>query len=50
MNPHPYHAHSPAHHQERKPADLSYRFVVRAVLWVIAGAVFLGFALWWILT
>ena len=52
MNPHPDHGHghAPAHKHERKPADLGYRFIVRAVLWVIAGAVFVGFAIWWILT
>jgi len=50
MNPHPDHAQAPAHHHERKPVELSYRIVVRAVLWIIAGAVFLGFAIWWILT
>jgi hypothetical protein len=38
------------HKHERKPADLSYRVVIRAVLWVIAGAMFLGFAIWWIVT
>jgi hypothetical protein len=41
----------PHHHgHERKPADLSYRVVVRAILWVIAGAVLVGFAIWWIVT
>jgi hypothetical protein len=50
MHPHSRQAHGPAHKHERKPADLSYRFVVRAVLWVIAAAVFVGFAVWWILT
>ena len=32
------------------PLDLSYRIVIRTVLWLIAGAVFLGFAIWWMLT
>jgi hypothetical protein len=50
MNPHPDHSHGLGHTHERKPADLSYRFVVRAILWVIAGAVFVGFAVWWALT
>jgi hypothetical protein len=27
MNPYPDHADAPAHKHERKPADLSYRFV-----------------------
>jgi len=38
------------HHFEPEPVDLSYRVTVRTVLWVIAGAVFLGFAFWWVLT
>jgi len=50
MHPPQDHAHAPAHKHERKPADLSYRFVVRAVLWIIAGAVYLGLAIWWMLT
>jgi hypothetical protein len=41
---------SPEHHSERKPVDLSYRIVVRTVLWVIAGAVFVGLAIWWMWT
>jgi len=45
MNPHPDHAHAPAHKHKRKPADLSYRFVVRTVLWVVAGVVYLGLAI-----
>lgn len=39
-----------AHHVVSEPIDLSYRIVVRTALWVIAGAVFVGFALWWVLT
>lgn len=33
-----------------RPFDSSYHLVVRTVLWVIAGLVFLAFALWWFLT
>jgi hypothetical protein len=33
-----------------RPLDLSDRLAVRMVIRVIAAAVFLGFALWWILT
>jgi hypothetical protein len=40
----------PEHRHPARPLDLSYRLVVRTVLWVIAAVVFLGFALWWILT
>jgi hypothetical protein len=32
------------------PIDRSYDLVVRTVLWVVAGLVFLGFAIRWILT
>lgn len=44
-----------AHHPPRQrgvvgPIDNSYRLIVRTVLWVIAGLVFLGFAIWWSLT
>ncbi len=44
------HSDRPEHHHPRAPVDNSYRLVVRTVLWVIAGAVFIGFALWWFLT
>jgi len=54
MDPHPDHAqaheHAHKHKHERKPADLSYRYVVRTILWIIAGAVYLSLAIWWILT
>jgi len=40
----------PEHRHPARPLDLSYRLFVRTVLWVIAAVVFLGFALWWILT
>ena len=40
----------PIHHHEPRPIDNGYRLVVRTVLWVIVGAVILGFALWWFLT
>lgn len=33
-----------------KPIDRGYRLVVRTILWVIAGLVFVGFGIWWILT
>jgi hypothetical protein len=33
-----------------RPIDQGYRLVVRTILWIIAGAVFIGFALWWFLT
>lgn len=42
--------HKPEHHREIKPIDSSYRLVVRTVLWVIAGLVFVGFVIWWALT
>jgi hypothetical protein len=49
---HPEHAphHAPEHRHAIGPIDSDYRLVVRTVLWVIAGLVFLGFAIWWILT
>jgi hypothetical protein len=52
MGAHPQHAsyHPPEHHHEFGPVDTSYNLVVRTVLWVIAGLVFLGFAIWWVLT
>ncbi len=61
MDPHPDRAHSPPnahtdrahpalHKHARRRADLGYRFVVRTVLWIIAGAVYLGLAIWWIAT
>lgn len=37
-------------HGQHPSPDFGYRIVVRTVLWVIAGAVFVGFALWWVLT
>ena len=43
-------AHSLIHHHVAEPVDFSYRIVVRTALWVIAGAVFVGFAIWWVLT
>ncbi len=42
--------HAPHHPHEVQPIDPTYRLVVRTVLWVIAGLVFLGFAIWWALT
>lgn len=38
------------HHHPARPIDAGYRLVVRTVLWIIAGAVFIGFALWWFMT
>jgi len=50
MDPQHDHPHAPAHKHKRRPADLSYRFVVRTVLWIIAGAVYLALGIWWIVT
>jgi hypothetical protein len=52
MPEHPGHAphHAPEHRHAIGPIDRDYRLVVRTVLWVIAGLVFLGFAIWWSLT
>jgi hypothetical protein len=49
---HPEHTlhHPTEHHHEIKPIDRDHLLVVRTVLWVIAGLVFLGFAMWWALT
>jgi hypothetical protein len=44
------HAGPPEHPHARKPIDQGYRLVVRTVLWVIMGAVFIAFALWWFMT
>lgn len=41
---HPLHGHA----HGVGPIDSSYHLVVRTVLWIIAGLVFLGFAVWWI--
>jgi hypothetical protein len=38
------------HHHVAEPVDFSYRIAVRTVLWVIVGAVFVGFMIWWVLT
>lgn len=40
----------PEHRHVVKPVDRSIRLVVRTVLWVIAGLVFLGLAIWSTLT
>ncbi len=40
-------------HHERdalKREGMSYRLNVRSVLWVIVGAVVIGFAVWWMMT
>ena len=49
---HPGSPHSEPHgeHPHRRPIDESYRIVVRTALWVIAGAVFIAFAIWWFAT
>jgi hypothetical protein len=49
---HPEYAphHPPEHRPGIKPLDRNHLLVVRTVLWVIAGLVFLGFAIWWALT
>jgi hypothetical protein len=44
------HSDSAGHHHERKPLELGYRLVVRTILWVIVGAVFVGVAFWWFTT
>jgi len=41
---------SPEHHHVPTRIDISYRLVVRTVLWLIAGVVLVGFVLWWYLT
>ena len=48
----PEHAphHAPEHRHEVRPIDRNFLPVVRTVLWVIAGLVFLAFAIWWGLT
>jgi hypothetical protein len=44
------------HHEQEHEFDtlkregMSYRIVVRSVLWVIVAAVFLAFAVWWVKT
>jgi hypothetical protein len=43
-------ARGPIHHPVAEPFDFSYRIAVRTVLWVIVGAVFVGFVIWWALT
>src|SRR5262245_33059879 len=52
MGVHPRHAshHPPERRHAIGPVDRDYRVVVRTVLWVIAGLVFLGFGIWWVLT
>ena len=52
MGVHPRHASHqlPERRHEIGPVDRDYRVVVRTVLWVIAGLVFLGFGIWWVLT
>ena len=44
--------HSQPHeeHPHKRPIDQSYRLVVRTALWVIAGTVFIAFAIWWFTT
>jgi type VI protein secretion system component VasF len=50
MHPGSPHSDSPGHHHVRGPIDTSYRLVIRTVLWLIVGAVLVGFVLWWYLT
>jgi hypothetical protein len=47
---HPGHApHHPNEHRHvDRPIDPGYRLIVWTVLWVIAGLVYLAFAIWWI--
>jgi len=40
----------PEHVPGARPDDFGYRVVVRTVLWAIMGLVFLGLAVWWVLT
>ena len=49
---HPEHTlHHPTEHRHGiRPLDRTHLLVVRTVLWVIAGLVFLGFAIWWTMT
>ncbi len=50
MDPHA--SHGASHHPPHKhpPIDPGYRLVVRTVLWIIAGTVFVAFAVWWLVT
>ncbi len=50
MHAGPIHPGSPEHPHEHKPIEPGYRLIVRTILWVIAGSVFIGFAIWWIMT
>jgi hypothetical protein len=43
-------SHPPEHPRHVKPIDPGFRLVVRIVLWVIAGAVFIGLCIWWMAT
>jgi hypothetical protein len=47
VNPHGGHSDQHPHKHEHKPPDLSYRMIVRTILWLIAGAVLVGFLIWW---
>jgi hypothetical protein len=49
---HPVHTthHPPEHRHGIEPLDRTQLLVIRTVLWVIAGLVFVGFAIWWALT
>jgi hypothetical protein len=49
---HPVHTthHLPEHRHGIRPLDRTHLLVLRTVLWVIAGLVFVGFAIWWVLT
>jgi hypothetical protein len=43
-------AHAHVHIPKHEGIDRTGLLVVRTVLWIIAGAVFIGFALWWVMT
>jgi hypothetical protein len=50
VHPHGVHPELHGHKHEHKRQDLSYRVVVRTILWVIAGAVLIGLVTWWVVT
>jgi len=49
MNAHG-HQTSHEHHSRHTTIDSGYRLIVRTILWIIAGLVFLAFGCWWVLT
>ncbi len=50
MDSHELHPVTHEHKHTRKPIDQGYRLIVRTVLWIIAGTVFVAFGVWWFLT